>query len=100
MKALTGQRLQGMLESVALLLLMLTLWWLASHFQWVSKVFLPTPEATASSLMEGMSGGDLAAFTQATVSRMLLGWLLASLLGVALGALIDRRASCRERCRP
>ena len=95
MKALTGQRLQGMLESIALLLLMLTLGWLASHLQWVSKVFLPTPEAAASALVEGMSGGNLAAFTQATVSRMLLGWLLASLLGVGLGALIGASATAR-----
>lgn len=95
MKALAPQKLQGLLESIGLLVLMVALWWLASHLQWVSKVFLPTPEATTSALIDGMTGGDLAEFTQATVTRMLLGWLLASLLGVGLGALIGASATAR-----
>ena len=41
---------RAMVESVLVLGALLALWWLASHQQWVSKVFLPTPEATAESL--------------------------------------------------
>ena len=40
-------------SSLATLAAVLALWWLASHQQWVSKVFLPTPEAAAASLAEG-----------------------------------------------
>ena len=72
-------------ESVAVLVCLLALWWLASHLQWVSKVFLPTPEATLESLVQGLSTGELAGFTWDTVVRMLLGWLLASAIGTALG---------------
>lgn len=86
---------RAMVESAALLLGMVALWWLSSHLQWVSKVFLPTPEATAASLLEGLSGGELLAFSQATVSRMVLGWLLASVLGVGLGALIGSSVTAR-----
>lgn len=86
---------RAMVESAALLLGIVALWWLSSHLQWVSKVFLPTPEATAASLLEGLSGGELLAFSQATVSRMVLGWLLASVLGVGLGALIGSSATAR-----
>jgi sulfonate transport system permease protein len=50
------------LESLALLMGLIALWWLASHQQWVSKVFLPTPEATLGSLHEGLFIGDLAQF--------------------------------------
>lgn len=82
-------------ESVGLLAFIIALWWLASHLQWVSKVFLPTPEATVAALLEGLSGGDLGTFTGATVSRMALGWLLASVLGVGLGALIGSSATAR-----
>ena len=46
-------------ESLAMLLAFITLWWAASHAQWVSKVFLPTPEATWASLVEGLQQGDL-----------------------------------------
>ena len=43
--------------SLAVLAALLALWWLASHGGWVSKVFLPTPEATFLSLREGLAGG-------------------------------------------
>jgi len=63
-------------------------------------VFLPTPEATWSSLREGLAGGELAQFTWATSWRMVEGWLLASLLGVALGALIGVSARARSCLQP
>ena len=76
------------------------LWWLASHQQWVSKVFLPTPEATLKSLLRGLQEGDLAEFTGNTVMRMLLGWLLASVVGIALGALIGASDTARAWIAP
>lgn len=75
------------------------LWWLASHGGWISRVFLPTPEATLASLLEGLRG-DLGAFTQATALHMVEGWLLASLLGIALGALIGVSAAARAWLQP
>lgn len=94
-------RLRGALGSTAVLLALLALWWLASHQQWVSKVFLPTPEATLASLAQGLNlapsdtPGELGGFTASTVRRMLLGWVLASLAGMALGALVGISAAAR-----
>jgi sulfonate transport system permease protein len=87
-------------QSFTVLAALIALWWLASHGQWISKVFLPTPEATLTSLGEGLNltgqtGGELAAFTRDTVQRMLLGWLFASVAGVVLGAVIGISASAR-----
>ena len=79
-----SNKLRALTESCLVLLALLALWWLASHSQWVSKVFLPTPEATAASLAEGLQQGDLWAYTGATLGRMLLGWGLACALGIAL----------------
>lgn len=93
MKAST--RVRAGAESLLLLLCLLAMWWLASHLQWVSKVFLPTPEATVASLLEGMLQGELRGFTLSTILRMSLGWGLASLLGVVLGALIGSSATAR-----
>ena len=88
-------------ESLGLLLAWVALWWLASHGGWVSRVFLPTPEATWGSLLEGLGqGGELAAFTWSTLGRMLLGWLQASLLGVGLGVLIGSSATARQWLQP
>ncbi len=86
--------------SVVLLAAMLALWWAASHGGWISRVFLPTPEATLASLQEGLSTGELAAFTAATTWRMVLGWLLASAVGVALGVAIGLSATVRAWLQP
>ena len=94
-------RLGATLESAGVLVALVALWWLTTHGQWVSKVFVPTPEAALASLLQGLNlagagGGELGGFTAATVTRMLLGWLLASLAGVALGALIGISAIARN----
>ncbi len=97
---MSSRRWLAAFEAVAALVALLCLWWLASHQQWVSKVFLPTPEATLSSLSDGLFDGELKAFTAATVLRMLLGWLLASFAGVTLGALIGISAAARAWLQP
>lgn len=89
----------SVLESLGVLALLGLLWWLASHQGWISRVFLPTPEATLASLREGLRG-ELLGFMGDTVLRMLLGWLLASLIGVALGALIGASDTARNWIAP
>jgi sulfonate transport system permease protein len=100
-------RLAHALGPVAVLIGLLALWWLASATGWVSRVFLPSPSATLASLAEGLGlsgGGDergeLLSFTVDTVQRMLLGWLLASLIGIALGAAIGVSSAARAWLQP
>jgi len=92
---------QTWIGSGAVFAAFIALWWAASHAGWISRVFLPTPEATLASLQEGLaSGGELIAFMLATTARMLQGWLLASLFGVALGALIGISPTARATLQP
>jgi len=86
--------------SAALLTAVVALWWAASHGGWISRVFLPTPEATIASLREGLADGELAAFTAATAWRMVLGWLLASAAGVLLGVFIGVSTTARAYLQP
>ena len=88
------------IASLALLGAVLALWWAASHAGWISRDVLPTPEATLDSLHEGLSRGELAAFTAATTWRMVLGWLLASAAGVALGVVVGLSATVRAYLQP
>src|SRR5205807_29803 len=62
--------LSSFLGSLVVLAGVLALWWLASHQAWISKVFLPTPEATFASLREGLDDGALRAQTGATEQRL------------------------------
>jgi ABC-type nitrate/sulfonate/bicarbonate transport system permease component len=96
-----AQRTNAWLGSGTVFAGFIALWWAASHAGWISRVFLPTPEATFASLQEGLAtGGELAAFMLATIVRMLQGWLLASLIGVALGALIGISPTARAYLQP
>lgn len=85
----------NVLRSAIGLAALAALWWAASHAGWVSRVFLPTPEATWVSLAEGLAEGELLGFTGATVQRMALGWGLACLAGVLLGTAIGLSATAR-----
>ncbi len=87
------------LGSLLVLAAVVGLWWTASHQQWLSKVFLPTPEATLASLREGLAG-ELLEQTIQTLRRMVEGWLLACLLGVVLGAAIGTSDRARAWLQP
>lgn len=88
------QWMLGLAGSLGVLLALIGLWALLSGSGWVNRAFLPSPLSTFGSLVQGLAGGELAAFTLATVGRMWSAWLLASALGIALGVLIgsSRRA--------
>ena len=88
------------LGSLGVFAAIMALWWVASYAGWISRVFLPTPEATFNSLRQGLVDGDLLAFSGATLLRMVEGWLLASVIGVALGALIGISATARAWLQP
>ena len=97
-----GAAPSDLLASVAMLAGLVALWWAASHGEWVSRVFLPTPELTWGSLRHGLGlgaagegAGDLAGYSLATLGRMVAGWVLAAVLGIGLGAAIGASASLR-----
>lgn len=97
---MNGRALSSFIGSLVVLLVVIGLWWLISDRQWVSKVFLPTPGAALSSLLEGLRDGELGEQTLATLRRMLEGWLLACLAGVLLGALVGTSPSARAWLQP
>ena len=97
---MTRRSIADAIASVLVLLAVVGCWWAASHAQWISKVFLPTPEAAVASLVEGLTTGDLREQSAQTIARMLEGWLLACLIGVALGALIGTSSVARAWLQP
>lgn len=90
----------GIASSLAVTAALLLGWAVVCHFEWVSPVFLPSPQATAQALVEGLREGELLALSAGTVERMAYGWALASLIGIALGALIGSSATLRAWLQP
>lgn len=64
------------------------LWYLATRLGLVPRVLVPSPLVVLERIVAGFSSGRLLEQTASTVGSMLLGWLLCSLLGIALGAAI------------
>jgi len=76
------------------------LWQVLSDTGVVPRVFLPGPDRAWAALVAGFARGELAQLLLATVERMVYGWFLASLAGIALGVAIGISRLAREYVAP
>jgi sulfonate transport system permease protein len=76
------------------------LWQLTANARLISPVFLPGPDRAWAALVRGVTEGDLVAKVVGTIEHMLIGWLVASLVGIALGALIGSSPRVRPYITP
>ena len=75
------------------LLLPLVLWLVVSHAQVVDSAFLPSPAQVINSLWFMAHSGILMADASASIYRVMLGFLLAAVVGVPLGITLHARCS-------
>ena len=76
------------------------LWQAAADHRLVSPVFLPGPDRAWAALLRGFARGTLTANLLGTVERMVLGWILASAVGIALGAVVGASPRLRAYLGP
>lgn len=76
------------------------IWQMIADTGLISRIFLPGPDTTWLALMRGMRHGRLIEMFMATTERMIYGWLLASLIGIALGAVIGMSQNLRAYLGP
>jgi len=86
--------------SIAVTALLVLSWQLIADHAGIPPVFLPGPDRAWGALVTGFSAGELAQLTGATVERMIYGWVLASLAGIAVGAVIGSSRVAREYVAP
>jgi sulfonate transport system permease protein len=67
---------------------LLALWSIASYWQWVDPVLLPSPLSTFGSLWQGMDGGTLGFDFIKTVYRTAAAIAIAAIIGIPLGILL------------
>lgn len=85
---------------LAVFALLLALWEIGCRVSGVSPVLLPAPSRIWTALLNGIQSGVLVAQTQATVGRMIGGWLLASLVGIVVGLVIGTSPRLRPYVQP
>jgi sulfonate transport system permease protein len=93
-------RIPSPIMGVAGLAAVIVVWHLVTTGGMVSKAFLSSPGDTFDALRRGIATGELAGQTKATVLRMINGWLLASIVAIALGSLIGISQTARDFLRP
>jgi ABC-type nitrate/sulfonate/bicarbonate transport system permease component len=71
-----------------------------ANLRLISPVFLPGPDRAWASLVRGFSDGDLAGKLMGTLQHMACGWFAASIVGIALGAMIGSSRTMRTYLAP
>lgn len=75
-------------------------WQVLAELQFISPIFFPSPSRALSVLVTRVLDGSIWTPLAATGLRMLFGWALASLAGVAIGAAIGSSRLARDLLEP
>ena len=81
-------------------LALIALWQLAADSKIISPIFFPSPGRTLGELYAQVTSGRLWQPLGATTLRMLYGWVLASVLGIVLGAAIGSSRAAHDYLEP
>ena len=80
--------------------LLLLGWEAASRAGLLRPIFFPAPSRIGGALGQGLADGSLLRDTGLTVARVLGGWVIASAIGIALGAMIGLSKGARAYLGP
>jgi sulfonate transport system permease protein len=95
-----GRNTLWLIGSFAVGIAFIALWQMIADARLVSPVFFPGPDRAWGALVQGFASGELEFKLAGTVQRMILGWFLASLAGIALGAAIGISKTARQYLQP
>jgi sulfonate transport system permease protein len=89
-----------MAGSIAVTALLIFAWQMIADHGGIPPVFLPGPDRAWRALAAGFTSGDLLKLSLATIRRMFYGWVLASLAGIVIGAIIGSSRMARDYVAP
>lgn len=91
-----GSRLMSLAVAAGVVLL----WQTVANAGLISPLFLPGPDRAWNALVAGFQSGVLMRQTLGTLQHMFLGWLVASIVAIALGSLIGTFRIMRDLTGP
>lgn len=94
------RRLQWFVLGLVVVVGLIGLWQAIYLLRVISPVFMPGPGQVADAIWRGLTGGTLLSQAGSTISRMLIGWIFASLAGMVLGLLIGGSPKIRPYLQP
>lgn len=68
--------------------LLLALWWAASHLGWLPPYKLPTPESLVVAAVDLWNRGLLGLYIAISTQRVLIGFAIGAIVGLVLGAVV------------
>jgi len=74
--------------STVFLIALFVIWCVLTYGGLVSPIFLPTPTAILEAAVEGARDGSLWADTWASIYRIMVGWLISTLVALPIGVLM------------
>lgn len=78
----------------------ITLWWTATNFGWVSPIALPKPGEVVASLVDMAMSGQLWLHLSASLQRLFFGWTIGAFFGVIVGFAIGMFSLARSSALP
>jgi sulfonate transport system permease protein len=81
-------------------LAVLTVWYLATRFEWVPAQILPSPEAVAITFIDLVNSGELPDNTWISLTRVMCGFIAGSLAGLSLGVLMGFSLTAKDYLYP
>jgi len=78
------------LHRLSLVLVLIFVWELLSRLGWINVQVFPAPSAIGHAIVGKLMSGSLLSDVWASLSRVFIGVLIASILGVSLGSLLAR----------
>ncbi|MDX9843949.1 MAG: ABC transporter permease [Aquabacterium sp.] len=88
------------LVSIASPIALLLIWEAAARLGWIDTRFFPSPSAISESLIRMLVDGELWAHVSVSLQRIIIGFLLGAVPGVAIGLLMGTQPMVRAALEP